>query len=257
MSDWNPAHYAQFSDVRMRPALDLLARVPDLPPGAVIDLGCGNGSIGPALKQRFDRRDRMGVDNSPAMLTAAMGTGAYTATMNANINTWDPETPPALIYSNAALHWLPDLASLLPRLAGKITPGGTLAVQVPHQNGAPSHRLWLDLVQTHFPGRFDPAKAPGIPETVEFFDILNDLGTLSLWETEYYQHLPAQTQGHPVRQFTSSTFARPVLDVLAEDEQTFITTIYDEAVSAAYPLRPDGTALFPFRRLFFTLTLPT
>jgi trans-aconitate methyltransferase len=45
--DWNPGAYDAFRDFRLRPALDLLARVPgSLPNGDVIDLGCGSGAVG-------------------------------------------------------------------------------------------------------------------------------------------------------------------------------------------------------------------
>ena len=254
-TDWSPASYARFGDLRLRPALDLLARVGDLPQGAVCDLGCGNGPVGPALAARFGTERVLGVDNSPAMLEVARKTGAYGALEEADIANWTPDAPLALIYSNAALQWLGDHECLLPRLVGLLAPGGTLAVQMPHQNPAPSHRLWHDLAADLFPGRFDPATSPGILAAEDYDRILAPLGTLSLWETEYFQRLPAAEQGHPVRHFTISTFARPVLAVLDEAEQAQIIAAYDAAVAAHYPCAPDGTALFPFRRLFFTLDI--
>ena len=69
--DWNPAAYARFADLRLRPALDLLGRVGALPAGDVVDLGCGAGSVGPALRDRFTGRTIVGVDASPAMLAEA------------------------------------------------------------------------------------------------------------------------------------------------------------------------------------------
>ena len=252
-TDWNPALYARFAGLRLKPALDLLLHVPALPEGDVVDLGCGNGPVGPMLRARYPDTRIIGIDRSPAMLAKARDTGCYTTLTEADIATWHPDTPPALIFSNAALHWLPDHARLLPALARMTAPGGTLAVQVPHQNNAPSHRLWHDLVEQNFPGRFDPATAPGINDARRTWDILDGLGDLALWETEYMQHLVPADDGHPVRLFTSSTFARPVLDVLDPDEQTLITKLYDQAMEAAYPRRADGSVLFPFRRLFFTL----
>ena len=57
-TDWNPETYARFRGLRLRPALDLLAQVRDLPEGPVIDLGCGNGAVGPALASAYPlRRD--------------------------------------------------------------------------------------------------------------------------------------------------------------------------------------------------------
>jgi trans-aconitate 2-methyltransferase len=36
---WEPDRYLQFSDERLRPAMDLLGRVPLLRPGRIVDLG--------------------------------------------------------------------------------------------------------------------------------------------------------------------------------------------------------------------------
>ncbi|MBP6737598.1 MAG: methyltransferase domain-containing protein, partial [Rhodobacteraceae bacterium] len=57
----------------MRPALDLLAQVGDLPEGVVVDLGCGDGAAAEALASRFAGRHLLGVDASPAMLERARG----------------------------------------------------------------------------------------------------------------------------------------------------------------------------------------
>jgi len=251
--DWNPALYARFADLRLRPAVDLLMQVGPLPDGPVLDLGCGNGPVGPVLRARFPDRWIEGLDTSPAMLAKARETGAYDALTEGDIARIAPAAPPALIFSNAALHWLPDHHALLPALVAALAPGGTLAVQMPHQNAAPSHRAWIDLVEQLFPGRFGPANAPGILEAAEYHRLLAPLGRLSLWETEYFQTLPPAPEGHPVRMFTSATFARPVLDVLTEEEAEALTARYDEAMASAYPTAPDGSALFPFRRLFATL----
>lgn len=255
-ADWNPALYARFRDVRLQPAIDLVARVGALPPGPLCDLGCGAGVAGALLKGRFPERRLIGIDSSPAMLDKARATGDFDALVEADAGTWAPQEPPALIFANALLHWLPDHEALLPRLAGQLAPGGTLAVQMPHQNAAPSHRLWHDLAARHFPGRFDPASAPGILEPTEYFRILSPLGELALWETEYFQQLPPGPEGHPVRIFTSSTFARPVLEALAPDEAEELIAHYDAAAREAYPPMADGSVLFPFRRLFFLVQRP-
>lgn len=250
--DWDPGTYHRFRGHRLRPALDLLRALPDLPPGPVVDLGCGSGAAGPALATLG--RPLWGVDLSPAMLDEARATGAYDDLHLGDMARWQPETPPALIFSNAALHWLDDHETLLPRLVASLAPGGTLAVQVPHQNNAPSHRMWLTLVQEYFPGRFDPAQSPGILTALAYHDLLEPLGAFSLWETEYYQRLAPSDDMHPVRRFTEATFARPVLQALTPDEQHELGALYDEVIDKVYPRAKDGSALFPFRRLFFTLT---
>lgn len=251
MAEWNPAEYARFSGHRLQPALDLLARVGSLPQGDVIDLGCGNGGAGPALRARFPDRRMVGVDNSPAMLSEARAEGTYDALEEQDIGTWSASA--ALIFSNAVLHWLGDHKALMPRLAGCLAPGGVLAVQIPHQNHQPSHRLWLQMAEEMFPGRIDRSAGPHILDPAAYYHLLGDLGRFTMWQTEYFQILPPCEEGHPVRRFTASTFARPVLEALDAHEQTRLITAYERVIGTVYPAGPGGEVLFPFRRLFFTL----
>lgn len=253
-TDWNPGTYHRFRGLRLRPALDLLAQVGRLPGGDIVDLGCGSGAAAPALRARFGKERRLlGVDNSSAMLTEARNGGGYDALLRADAASWQAETPPALIFSNAALHWVGDHAALFPRLVEMLAPGGTLAVQMPHQNNAPSHRLWVALVDELYPGRHEHGSEPSILLPAEYYRLLSARGTFTLWETEYYQHLPAETEAHPVRAFTEATFARPILNALEPHEQDRLCAAFDKAVAHAYPRLGDGGVLFPFRRLFFTL----
>ncbi len=57
-----------------------------------------------------------------------------------------------------------------------------------------------------------------------------------------------------VRLFTQSTAARPILDQLSETEAADFLQAYDSALVWAYPTGANGEVLFPFRRLFLTLT---
>ena len=252
--DWNPGAYARFRGLRLRPALDLLAQVGDLPPGDVIDLGCGDGAAAEALATRFPGRRIVGVDASPAMLDTAKG---YGAKVQADIAGWAPDTPPALIFSNAVLHWLPDHATLIPRLARFLVPGGVLAVQMPRQFLAPSHRFLRDIAAGLFPDRFDFAHyQPPVAPAANYHEMLAPMGRVSAWESEYVQRLDPVPEGHPVRAFTGSTAMRPFVEKLTEAEARQFVAAYDAALSSAYPLQPDGAALFPFRRCFFVLEMP-
>lgn len=253
--DWNPDAYGRFRDLRLRPALDLLAQVPDLPEkGRVIDLGCGAGAMAEALSYRFRQRRIVGVDNSESMLKKAAATGAYHRCDLADIASWEPSKPPALIFSNAALHWLGDHATLLPRLAELLRPGGVLAVQMPRQFGAPSHRFLREFATEMFPDRFDfTGWKPPVAELADYARILSPLGHADLWQTDYLQRLLPGDDGHPVRRFTESTAMRPFLEKLSEPERAAFTARYEAALEAAYPAERDGTVLFPFRRIFCVL----
>ena len=131
---------------------------------------------------------------------------------------------------------------------------GVLAVQMPRQYGAPSHRFLRDFAAEMFPDRFDLAswKAPVGPP-VEYHRMLSELGRVDVWETDYVQRLDPAPEGHPVRRFTQSTAMRPYLDALSAAEAADFIRRYDQGLAAAYPVESDGSVLFPFRRLFFTL----
>lgn len=253
--DWNPGGYARFGDLRLRPGLDLLNAVGQMGAGDVVDLGCGNGAMAGALRARSGGRDVIGVDSSPAMLEKARATGDYAQIQRADIAEWHPRRAPGLIFSSAALHWVGQHEQLFPRLTGMLAKGGTLAVQMPHQNKAPSHRVWLTLAEELFPGRAGKMGTPGVMSPVKYDALLAPRGKFRLWETEYYQRLVAEPGSHPVRRFTEHTYARPVLQMLDEAERSTLISRYEDVMHSAYPVREDGSVLFPFRRMFFTLTV--
>ncbi|SMX36995.1 methyltransferase domain-containing protein [Octadecabacter ascidiaceicola] len=242
-NDWDPESYARFRGLRLRPALDLLAQIGALPDGDVVDLGCGNGAVGPALRQCFGSRKLIGVDTSEAMLAKAEG---YDALLQADVATWTPDTPPALIFSNACLNWLPDHPALIARLVGLLPSGGVLAVQMPRQYAAPSHALIREVA-----GESD-FTAP-VAEPQVYMRLLQGAGEANVWESEYLQSLPAVDEGHPVRHFTQSTVMRPYVENLTQNAEAAFLAAYDEALDVAYPKERDGSVLFAFNRLFFVL----
>lgn len=241
--DWDPESYASFRGLRLRPALDLLAQVGALPSGDVVDLGCGDGAVGPALRQRFSGRDLIGVDSSLAMLERAEG---YDDLVQADVAGWEPLDPPALIFSNACLQWLVDHGTLMPRLVGLLAQGGVLAVQMPRQFANPSHVLLREIAgMRNF--------VPPVAEPAAYARMLAPLGEVSVWETDYFQRLDAVEDGHPVRHFTQSTAMRPFVEGMDAAAQADFVAGYDVALEAAYPRESDGSVIFPFKRLFFVL----
>lgn len=253
--DWNPDSYSRFADLRLRPAVDLIRQMPDLPAGPIIDLGCGTGVVGPVLSSRYPGHSLLGVDSSPAMLDEARATTFYSALTQADIATWTPDIPPAAIFSNAALNWLEDHPRLLPRLAETLAPGGVLAVQMPNQYAAPSHALLRRLAQEMFPDRFsfDGWSAP-VASPQDYARLLAPQGHVNAWSTTYVQTLePSSHTTHPVRAFTEATVMRPFLEQLDADEAARYISRYEVDLAAAYPSEPGGSVLFPFTRVFFVL----
>ncbi len=136
---WDPDRYARFSAERRQPWEDLTALLSPLARPRVLDLGCGDGALTAELHARLAASQTVGIDSSAAMLeraAARAGDGLRFEAGDAGSWTGGPFD---LVISNAALHWVPDHASLLPRLATLVAPGGQLAVQVPTNEHHPSH----------------------------------------------------------------------------------------------------------------------
>jgi trans-aconitate 2-methyltransferase len=94
------------------------------------------------LHRRLQARETLGVDSSEAMLAKS---GAFAAGglsfEHGDIGAFTASRPFDLVFSNAALHWLPDHAALLQRLVAVVAADGQLAVQVPANHDHPSHAV--------------------------------------------------------------------------------------------------------------------
>ena len=256
---WDPGQYHKFSDHRRRPALELLARAFPADPGLAVDLGCGTGEITRLIAERWPGAAVQGVDHSPDMLARAR-TGDEAAGVEwieADIAAWSPASPPGLLYANASLQWVDGHEALFPRLFRSLAPGGVLAVQMPLSREARSHLLMHEVLAGGGPGgaplgtaalRREVARR-WVLDPAEYFDLLAAAGAarLDVWTTEYLQVLEGED---PVLEWVSGTGLRPILNGLAGEERDRFLERYRAALRDAYPRRPDGATLYPFRRLF-------
>jgi trans-aconitate 2-methyltransferase len=147
---WNPAQYERFRDERSQPFFDLLALVHPRPDLRVVDLGCGTGELTQALHRRLEARETLGLDRSASMLEkSAAYAGDGLAFERREIQSFldDPGRPWDLVFSNAALHWVPEHERVLERLRQALAPGGQLAIQVPANHDHPSQVAAAEVAQ--------------------------------------------------------------------------------------------------------------
>jgi trans-aconitate 2-methyltransferase len=251
---WDPDQYLRFSQPRLRPAIDLLSRIALEQPQHVYDLGCGAGNVTALLLQRWPAAAITGVDSSAAMLTSAAKALPQVRWQQQSLDQWRADVAADLIYSNAALHWLPDHRHLFPKLISSLKPGGVLAVQMPRNFAAPSHTMIADTVRAGpWRGRLEfLLKEPPVSEPEFYYALLAPQAQmLDIWETEYLQVLSGED---PVKEWTKGTALIPFLERLDPAEQPEFESAYAQRLRGAYPRRGDGTTLFPFRRLFIVFT---
>lgn len=247
---WDPALYLRHAGPRLRPGIDLLAHVELDEPRRVVDLGCGTGDLTALLAGRWPAARVAGVDGSTDMLDLARTRHPGIEWVLADIETWRVAEPLDLVFSNAALHWLDGHERLLPRLLDALAPGGVLAVQMPRNFAAPSHRViaqaaedgpWRELLRPLL--RIEPVWAPE-----RYHRLLASLSArLEVWETEYLHVLEG---ADPVLEWVSGTALRPLMAALEGPARSAFGAAVRERLAIAYPPEPDGTTLFPFRRLF-------
>jgi trans-aconitate 2-methyltransferase len=265
---WDPQQYLRHSTHRTRPFLDLLTRIGELPGGGsprIADIGCGPGNVTALLADRWPGARITGFDSSREMLEAA---GRYAGPTPgggeldfryADAAHWVPEEPFDLIVSNAALQWVPGHADSFPGWLDRITPGGTLAFQVPGNFTAPSHALLGELCDTpRWRERLDGhgRRYVHILSPADYLERLTELGCdTDVWESTYVQLLQGED---PVLEWTKGTALRPVLTALDDDRgavQEFVGQ-YRDLLRKAYPPGPHGT-VFPFRRIFAVARKPS
>jgi trans-aconitate 2-methyltransferase len=254
MLDWNPALYRRFEDERTRPAQELLARVPLAAAGRVIDLGCGPGNSTELLVQRFPQAQVIGIDNSEAMLGSARERLPAARFAFGDIATWAPDSSagaPDLIYANAALQWVPDHETLIPRLFAALAPGGVLAIQMPDNRQEPTHRL-MRAVAAEAPWKEPIGDADKLRTELlgigGYYDLLaRDAANVDVWHT-IYQH--RMTSAAAIVEWVRSTGLKPFVDPLSDALRTSYLAEYERRVDAAYPVRADGQRLLAFPRMF-------
>lgn len=251
MPSWDASQYLRFSTERARPCRDLVARIPLLTPKTVVDLGCGPGNSTAVLAERWPGAKISGIDSSPEMIARARMDNPQWSWEQADIATWCPEEPVDLIFSNAALHWLPSHERLFPHLLSQVAPGGILAVQMPADGDAPAHvAMRAVAVGTRWRGRFpSDVRAWSVETPAAYYDLLAPgASRVDIWLTDYVHVLPDVAA---IAEWYRGSGMRPYLDALAsEDERAQFTADVITELARTFEPRIDGCVLFPFRRMF-------
>ncbi len=252
MTQWDPALYERFKSSRDRPALDLLVRLPqDHDPREIWDLGCGTGEHAALLKRRHPVAEVHGLDSSEDMLSEARRREVAVDWSQADIADFRPGTPPDLIFTNAALHWLPDHDQLFPRLLRTLAADGVFACQMP-QSFDTSWHLALRQTAEDGPWAARLSTVQGVRRTAppaQYHDWIAPLcGEADIWSTTYLHVLEGED---PVVQWMMGTGLRPYVQALGSaDERLAFLEVYRARLADMFPVRADGTTLFPFPRLF-------
>lgn len=252
---WSPQQYLKFEAERNRPIFDLLNALPATTVRQAVDIGCGPGNSTELLAARFPEATVQGFDSSPEMVAQARTRLPRLQFDVADVSGWEAAGPFDVMLSNAVLQWVPDHERLLPRLVGKLAPGGSLAIQMPDNLEEPAHRLMREVAA-------DPRWVAKMGKGTDrrdrirpvdwYYSLLRQTGAQAdIWRTTYFHALAGIDA---LVEWFKGTGLRPFLQPLDAAEQAAYLDRYRAALAGAYAAQPDGTVLLPFPRLFMIAT---
>ncbi|GAB7127857.1 trans-aconitate 2-methyltransferase [Silvimonas sp. JCM 19000] len=247
---WSARQYSAFEAERTRPVRDLVAAIPPLEVRRAVDLGCGPANSTEVLAERFPAAHIVGIDSSDDMLRAARQRLPNAHFELADIADWHAAAAVDVILANASLQWLPDHATLYPRLLQQLQPGGVLAIQTPDNLDEPAHVLMREVAAAGpWADRIAAAQQRPRHDARFYHELLRPYcRNVDIWRTTYYHALPGGPAA--IVDWFKSTGLRPFLAPLTPDEQAVYLARYLAAITQAYPALADGSVLLPFPRLF-------
>jgi trans-aconitate 2-methyltransferase len=260
---WNPEQYERFRKERSQPFFDLLGLLRPVQGARVVDLGCGTGELTRELHTRLGAVRTLGVDSSEAMLARAAPHALPPALSfeRADIATlasaWsrEPKGRFDIVFSNAALHWLPSHEHLLSQITCAIAPKGQLAVQVPSNHDHPTHTIAASLAaEPQFRGPLaGHSGKTAVLSPEQYALLLNGLGYAEQHvQLVVYAHLlPSREE---VLEWVKGT-------MLTDYEARLPPELFQEFL-ARYKkllfkvLRDDRPFFYPFKRVLFWAARP-
>lgn len=243
----NAADYSQSSPTQQQWAQELIAKLRLNGRERVLDIGCGDGKVTAAIAASVPTGSVTGIDSSPEMCRFAQEHFPHSMHNNLTFILRDAShlgffEEFDVVFSNAALHWIPDHKPVRAGIARSLRPGGRLLVQMGGKGNAAQvfDALTVVLKMPRWAGYYN-----GFSFTYGFFG------------PEEYRHWLADAGLEPIRvELIPKDMVYPDLEAFAGwirttwlpwmarlpvgEQQVFIRALSDEYLSM-YPADIDGT----------------
>lgn len=245
---WDPEQYHKFREARFAPFEDLFALIVVREGLTVVDLGCGTGELSRRLADRLPGSRVLGLDSSATMLEKARAQRSPNlefaiGSIEDAAGQWD------LVFSHAAIHWVEDHHSLIPRLFSLVRPGGQLAVQTPSNHNHPAHLAIIETAReepfsTALQGWYRPSP---VLEIDAYAGLLHRSGgrEVTVLEKVYPALMP---DADAVAEWTSGTTLVPYFERLPTELHGPFLDRYREKLRLLWP---EGPVYYTFRRILF------
>ena len=149
-TDWNPASYESSHSFVWEYGADLLTLLEPRPGERILDVGCGTGHLTARIAE--SGAGVWGIDSSPAMVAQARQNYPRLHFQLADAQNYRATEAFDAVFSNAALHWMPDADGVAASIAHALRPGGRLILEMGGRgNVATIDRAIQTAIRNYFP----------------------------------------------------------------------------------------------------------
>jgi trans-aconitate 2-methyltransferase len=249
--DWNPDLYLKYGNERTQPSVDLIGRINiSFTPKTILDVGCGPGNSSQALLQRWPDAKLTGIDNSKNMIEKAKMNYPNNTWIIADASLYTPNVKYDIVFSNAAIQWIPDHKNLFKKLFNLINKGGVIAVQIPRADEMPLLKAIEEVADREKWKEYtrDCLQLFTYHDYKYYYELLSaDYKSVELWQTDYYHIMESQ---YSIIEWIRSTGMKPYLENIKAEERPIFENEVLDTIKHYYPVQNNGKVIFPFKRLF-------
>lgn len=164
--NWNAELYQHSSALQFRLGLVTIEKLNPKDGEHILDIGCGNGAVTVELAKRIPRGRVTGVEASAEMAAKARENIASSDITNVTIINMNAleigfESEFDSVFSNSAIHWIPDLKTMYRLVHRALRPGGRIMIQTGLREKNPLTMTVFEIVGAEpYVSRFKDLKLP-------------------------------------------------------------------------------------------------
>ncbi len=135
--DWDGSKYATISDLQAGIGHTLIDALSFRSHEKILDIGCGIGNLTLEIAARCSQGEVLGIDTAPSMIDQAQARCSDLSNINFRVmaaeqlSFWQEFD---VIFSNSALHWIPQNDRVVAAMSAALKPGGRIGLQFPLLN---------------------------------------------------------------------------------------------------------------------------
>jgi trans-aconitate methyltransferase len=227
---WNTAAYAATGRFVADLAGGVKALLAAQPGERILDLGCGDG----ALTERIANETGailIGADLSPAMLEAARARGLKVVEVSGDALPFEGEFD--AVFSNAALHWMPNAEAVLAGVRRALKPGGRFVAEMGGQGNIAAIRTALQATLAPYGIDAEVTAASLYPSAAHYTRLLEQAG----FSVRSIELIPRPTPLPHGMLTWLNTFRNGVLDLLPPPDRAKVLA---ETVALLRPILCDA-----------------